>query len=167
MQRPKQYHLDAALRVVRYIKGSPGLGVFLKRGPISHLFAYCDSDWAAYPNTRRSITGYVIKPGDSLLSWKSKKQQTISRSSTEAEYRSLAAVAAEVTWIVGLLQELNVALNQPVYLYCDSKATLQIASNPIFHERTKHIEIDCHFVREKIKKWTARTSSCFNKASVG
>ncbi|XP_070014235.1 uncharacterized mitochondrial protein AtMg00810-like [Nicotiana sylvestris] len=134
MQHPKQSHLIAALRVVRYIKGSPGLGIFLKKGPITHLSAFCDSDWAACPNTQRSITGYAVKLGDSLLSWKSKKQQTVSRSLAEAEYRSLAAVTAE-----------------PVDVYCDSKAALQIAANPIFDERTKYIEIDCHFVREKIK----------------
>ncbi|XP_019261850.1 PREDICTED: uncharacterized protein LOC109239723 [Nicotiana attenuata] len=135
MQHPKQSYLTAALRV----------------DPITQLSAFCDSDWAACPNTRRSITGYVVKLGDTLLSWKSKKQQTVSRSSAEAEYRSLAAVATEVTWLVGLLQESNNEIHHPVDLYCDSKAALQIAANPIFHERTKHIEIDCHFFREKIK----------------
>nr|XP_016455761.1 PREDICTED: uncharacterized mitochondrial protein AtMg00810-like [Nicotiana tabacum] len=101
MQHPKQSHLTTTLRVVRYIKGSPGLGIFLKKGHITHLSAFCDSDWAACPNTRRLITGYAVKLGDSLLSWKSKKQQTVSCSSAEAEYRSLAAVTAEVTWLVG------------------------------------------------------------------
>ncbi|XP_075098880.1 uncharacterized protein LOC142175782 [Nicotiana tabacum] len=81
----------------------------------------------------------------------SKKQQTVSRSSAKIEYRSLVAVATEVTWLVGLLQELNIEIHQPVDLYCDSKAIFQIAANPIFHEKTKHIEIDYHFVREKIK----------------
>nr|XP_016453135.1 PREDICTED: uncharacterized mitochondrial protein AtMg00810-like [Nicotiana tabacum] len=108
--------MDAALRVVRYIKGSPGLGIFLKMSPISHLTAYCNSDWAACPNTRKSITGYVIKLGESLLSWKSKKQQAISRSSAEVEYMSLAVVAADITWLVGLLKELNVDLQQLVDL---------------------------------------------------
>lgn len=75
----------------------------------------------------------------------------MSRSSADAEYRSLAAEAAEVTWLVGLLQELDIEIHQPIDIYCDSKAALQIAANPIFHERTKHIHIDCHFVREKIK----------------
>ncbi|XP_016489982.1 secreted RxLR effector protein 161-like [Nicotiana tabacum] len=133
IQHPKQSHMDVALRVVRYIKGSPGLGIFLKKGSISHFTAYCDFDWVACPNTRRSITGYVIKLGESLLSWKSKKQQTISCNSPEVEYMSLAAVATEITWLVGVLKELNVYLQQPVDLYCDSKVALQIAANPIFH----------------------------------
>ncbi|XP_019265287.1 PREDICTED: uncharacterized protein LOC109242863 [Nicotiana attenuata] len=84
MQHPKQSHWDATLRVVRYIKAAPGLGILLGAGPIDTLSAYCDSDWASCPINRRSVTGYVIKLGDSLLSWKSKKQQTASRSSVEA-----------------------------------------------------------------------------------
>ncbi|XP_018624004.1 uncharacterized mitochondrial protein AtMg00810-like [Nicotiana tomentosiformis] len=94
MQHPKQSHWDATLRVVRYVKVAPCLGILLGTWPIDTLSAYCDSDWASCPNTRRSVTWYVIKLGDSLLSWKSKKQQTVSQSSAEAEYRSLAAAAA-------------------------------------------------------------------------
>ncbi|XP_016461504.1 secreted RxLR effector protein 161-like [Nicotiana tabacum] len=94
MQHPKQSHWDATLRVVRYVKVAPCLGILLGTWTIDTLSAYCDSDWASCPNTRRSVTWYVIKLGDSLLSWKSKKQQTVSQSSAEAEYRSLAAAAA-------------------------------------------------------------------------
>lgn len=88
MKRPKQSHMEAALRVVRYIKGSPNFGVLLQASPIDNIIAYCDSDWIACPNIKRSVTGYVIKLGSSLISWKSKKQQIMSRSlqkrSTEA-----------------------------------------------------------------------------------
>lgn len=97
------------------------------------------------------MTGYLVKLGDSLISWKSKKQRTVSRSPAETEYRSMTGVVAEVTWLVGLLNELKVNVKFLVKLQCDNKAALQIATNPIFHERTKHIEMDCHFVREKIK----------------
>lgn len=112
---------------------------------------YCDSDWAACPNTRRSVTGYAVLLGNCLISWNSKKQHTVSRSSTEAEYRSMTAEIAEVTWITGLLAKLDFPIAIPIPLHCDNKAAIQIASNPIFHERTKHIEIDCHFVQEKLK----------------
>jgi len=92
----------------------------------------------------------VVKLGDSLISWKSKKQSTISRSSAEAEYNSMVSATAEVVWLIGLFAELNWKLTLPVKLFCDSKAAIQIAANPIYHDRTKHIEIDCHFIREKI-----------------
>nr|XP_016452893.1 PREDICTED: uncharacterized mitochondrial protein AtMg00810-like [Nicotiana tabacum] len=125
MQHPKQSHLEAAMRVVRYIKKSPGMGIFLKKGALTQVTAYCDSDWAVCPNTRRSVTGYVIKLGDSLVSWKSKKQQIVSRSSAEAEYRSMAAVTAEIVWLVGLLKDLNVRVQEHVGVYTDSKAAMQ------------------------------------------
>ena len=93
----------------------------------------------------------MIMFGNSLISWKSKKQPTVSRSSAEAEYRSLASTVAEVIWLIGMFRELGVEIELPVNLHCDSKATLQIASNPVFHERTKHIDIDCHFIMVKIQ----------------
>ncbi|XP_033510478.1 uncharacterized mitochondrial protein AtMg00810-like [Nicotiana tomentosiformis] len=122
------------MRVVKYIKGPPGKGILLKKGSLEEISAYCDSDWAACPNTRRSVTCYVIKLGESLISWKSKKQQTVSRSSAEAEYRSMAAVSAELVWLVGLLKEFDMSLQMPVKVFCDSKAVLQIPANPIYHE---------------------------------
>ncbi|XP_015166313.1 uncharacterized mitochondrial protein AtMg00810-like [Solanum tuberosum] len=145
MQRPKYSHMDSALRIVRYLKGAPGLGILLPPRDITSMTAYCDADWGACPNTRRSVTGYVIMLRCSIVSRKSKKQNTVSRSSAEAEYRSMAAVTAEIIWLTGLLRDLGVVLSSPVGLFCDNKAALQIANNPIFHERTKHIEIDCYF----------------------
>jgi len=116
------------------------------------LTGYCVADWAACPNTRRSVTGYILKLGNTLIAWKSKKQATISRSSVEAEYRSLAGLTTEVIWVNNLAKELGIQIEGPISIYCDSKAAIQIAANPIFHERTKHVEIDCHFIREKIQQ---------------
>ncbi|KAE8715354.1 CSC1-like protein ERD4 [Hibiscus syriacus] len=101
---------------------------------------------------RKSVTGYCIKLDNSLISWKSKKHNTVARSSAEVEYRSMAMTTAELVWLSGLLNELGVKQNQPVKLFCDNKAALQIASNPVFHEMTKYIEIDCHFVRDNIQE---------------
>nr|XP_016490919.1 PREDICTED: uncharacterized mitochondrial protein AtMg00810-like [Nicotiana tabacum] len=151
MQQPKQSHLEVAFRVIKYLKSCPGLRVLLLTGPITNLIAYCDSDWASCPNTRRSVTGYVVKLGEALISWKSKKHHTVSRNSAKAEYKSMTTAVAEVTRVVGLLQELGLTISQHVSLFRDKKAAIQIASNPIFHERTKHIKLDCHFVHEKIK----------------
>jgi len=124
----------------------------------NNLTTYCDSDWGACLQTRRSVTGYLVKFGEALISWKSKKQDTVSRSSAEAEFRSMASATAEIIWLTGLLKELDVEVQVPTQLMCDSKAAIQIAANPIFHERTKHIDIDCHFVRERILQGMIRTN---------
>lgn len=90
--------------------------------------------------------------GDSLISWKCKKQNTVARSSTEAEYRSVATTLCEVTWLYNLLREMHFKIPIPVPMYCDNTSAIHIAKNPILHERTKHIELDCHFFREKVKE---------------
>ncbi|XP_019266375.1 PREDICTED: uncharacterized protein LOC109243831 [Nicotiana attenuata] len=147
MHAPKISHLEAALRVIRYLKKNPGLGILMSSTGSTKLQAYCDADWASCPNTRKSVTGYMVTLGDSLISWKSKKQNTISRSSAEAEYMSLASIVAEIVWLIGLFNP----------LYCDSKSAMQIAANPVFHERTKHIDIDCHFICEKVQQGLVET----------
>ncbi|KAI5648573.1 hypothetical protein M9H77_34578 [Catharanthus roseus] len=148
MHTPRHAHWDAAIRVVRYLKGSPGRGIFLSSNSSLLLTAYCDSDWATCPITRRSLTGYFISLGGSPISWKTKKQHTVSRSSAEAEYRSMAMTLCELKWLSILLRDLHVPVTRPIPLHCDNQAALHITANPVFHEHTKHIEIDCHFVRD-------------------
>jgi len=89
--------------------------------------------------------------GKTPISWKSKKQETISLSSAEAEYRSLRKVVGELVWVDRLLRELDVPSSKPIAVHCDSQSAIHIARNPVFHERTKHIEVDCHFVRDKLQ----------------
>ena len=101
-------------------------------------------------DTRRSISGFYVFLGESLISWKYKKQQVVSRSSAESEYRAMTAVTSEIAWLIALLSTFGHIHKEPTFLYCDNKAALHIAANLVFHERTKHIEIDCHFIREKI-----------------
>uniref|UniRef100_A0A3Q7EYQ7 Reverse transcriptase Ty1/copia-type domain-containing protein n=1 Tax=Solanum lycopersicum TaxID=4081 RepID=A0A3Q7EYQ7_SOLLC len=107
MQQPKRSHWEAAIRVVKYLKLAPGQGILMSSSSSHELTCWCDAEWAACPNTRRFVTCYLVKFGSSLVSWKSKKQQTVSRSSAEAEYRSMASAVAEVTWLLGLFQELG------------------------------------------------------------
>lgn len=133
------------------------MGVLLSSAKSKELQVYCDSDLGSCLHTRRSVTGFMVKLGGSLISWKSKKQATISRSSTEAEYRSMASAVAEVVWLVKLFKELGVEVHTPVTIYSDSKSAIQIAANPVLHERTKHIELDCHFIREKIQNGLVQT----------
>ncbi|XP_049397189.1 uncharacterized protein LOC125861305 [Solanum stenotomum] len=119
---------------------------------LQKVFKMKDLDWASCPFTRRSVTGYMVKIGDYLVSWKAKKQNTVSRSSAEAEYKSLASTVSELVWLLGMLKEVGVEVQLPVQVYSDSQAAIQIAANPVYHERTKHIEIDCHFIREMIQQ---------------
>ncbi|XP_070007778.1 uncharacterized mitochondrial protein AtMg00810-like [Nicotiana sylvestris] len=163
MHKPKQSHMEAALRVVRYIKNAPGLGLLMPSESSRKLKAYCDLDWRGCLKTRKSVTGYLVKFGNALVSWKSKNQDTVPRSSAEAEFRSMASVVAELTWLIGLYKELRVEVEVPMDLYYDSKAAIQIVVNPIFHEHTKHIDIDCHFVREKIIQGLVKTYYVYTK----
>ncbi|XP_059450873.1 uncharacterized mitochondrial protein AtMg00810-like [Corylus avellana] len=151
MHSPRTAHMDAAHRVVRYLKGSIGKGIFLSSSSTIHLQGYCDSDWAGCPITRRSTTGFCIFIGSNLISWKTKKQSTVSRSSAEAEYRAMATLTCELQWLKYLLNDMGISHSSPITMFCDNQAALHIANNPVFHERTKHIEIDCHFVREKLQ----------------
>ncbi|CAM8990642.1 unnamed protein product [Rhodiola kirilowii] len=148
MCKPTEDHLSAAHRVLRYLKSAPAQGLFYPSGQTLQLKAYCDADWASCPVTRKSVSGYAVLLGESLISWKIKKHATVSRSSAEAEYRAMAHACCELTWLQRLLLDLQVHVPTPVSLYCDNDAAMHIAKNPVFHERTKHVELDCHVVRQ-------------------
>ncbi|CAH9080519.1 unnamed protein product [Cuscuta europaea] len=150
MHAPRRVHWDAVIRVLHYLKGHPGQGILFRRHSPLTLLGYCDSDWASCPNTRRSVTGYFVTLGGSLISWRTKKQVTVSRSSAEAEYRSMATITCELLWLKSLFHSLRIKLS-PIQVLCDNKAAIYIASNPVFHERTKHIELDCHFIRDHVR----------------
>ncbi|KAK6147652.1 hypothetical protein DH2020_018564 [Rehmannia glutinosa] len=152
MSQPTDYHLSSAHRVLRYVKANPGKGIFYPSASSLQLKAYSDADWAKCTDTRRSISGYAIYLGEALISWKAKKQPTISRSSIEAEYRAIALTTCELQWISYLFQDVNLTQSQPAAIYTDSRSAYCISQNPCHHERTKHIQIDCHFVREKIQQ---------------
>ncbi|CAM8997805.1 unnamed protein product [Rhodiola kirilowii] len=147
MSAPTADHLMAAKRLLRYIKGTPAQGLFFSAASSLVLTAFCDADWATCPKTRRSTSGFCICLGDSLVSWRTKKQAIVSRSSAESEYRAMAATCSEILWLTRLLSDMKASVPAPISLHYDNQAALHISKNLVFHERTKHIEIDCHFVR--------------------
>ncbi|KAL0427911.1 UNVERIFIED_CONTAM: Retrovirus-related Pol polyprotein from transposon RE1 [Sesamum latifolium] len=152
MQSPCKQHWDAALHLLRYLKGTTGKGLFFPSGVSMDLVAYSYPDWASCVDTRRSLTGFCIFLGTLLISWKTKKQHTVSRSTAEAEYRSMASATCELIWVYNLLQDFQITIHTPIPFLCDNQAALHIVANPVFHERTKHLEIDCHLVRDKFKE---------------
>ncbi|GJU77538.1 ribonuclease H-like domain-containing protein [Tanacetum coccineum] len=134
MHDPREPHFAALKRILRYVRGTLD----------------SDADWESCPTTRRSTSAYCVFLGDNLLSWSSKRQHTISRSSDEAEYRGVANVVTETAWLRNLLHELHTPLQSATLIYCDNVSAVYMSSNPVQHQRTKHIEIDIHFVRDKV-----------------
>ncbi|GJY74958.1 ribonuclease H-like domain-containing protein, partial [Tanacetum coccineum] len=167
MHAPLKSHFDIGLRVLKYLKLAPGLGVeFVKREGGCVVSAYSDSDWAKCPMTRRSVSGYCVFVNGNLVSWKSKRQATLSKSSAEAEYRSMASTTSEIMWIVKILGEFGFSNVVPADLFCDNKSAMQIAANPVMHEKTKHFDIDVHLVREKVASGLIKTVKVDTKAQV-
>jgi hypothetical protein len=142
-------HLAAAKRVLHYIRGTLNHSIEFTLDPLS-LSAYTDADWVGDPDDRRSTSGFLIYLGSNAITWSAKKKPTVSRSSTESEYCALAFASAELCWIRTLLKDLRIFISDTPILWCDNVSALAIASNPVFHARTKHIEVDFHFVRERV-----------------
>lgn len=150
MHDPREAHLNALKRILRYVKGTISHGLRLYKSTTTSLVAYSDADWAGCPSTRRSTSGYCVFLGDNLISWSSKRQDVVSRSSAEAEYRGVANAVSEATWLRKLLLEMKIPIPRATIVFCDNISAIYMSSNPVQHQRTKHVEIDIHFVREKV-----------------
>ena len=150
MHDPREQHLHALKRILRYIRGTLDHGLQIHRSYAAGLIAYSDADWGGCPVTCRSTSGYCVFLGDNLISWSSKRQATISRSSAEAEYHGVANAVAETSWLRNLLLELGCPTNKATFVYCDNISAVYMSSNPVQQQRTKHIDIDIHFVRDKV-----------------
>jgi len=178
LTQPRTPHMEAAIHVVKYFKSTINKGLFYLSSPDLSLTAYSDADWGRCMSSRRYLIGYCVFLGDSLVSWKikkkkkknskifitffffllflfllkkkKKKKKTVSKSSVEFEYRSMSETASELVWIAGLLQDLQIPASLLNPLHCDNRAAQHIAENPVFHNTTKHLDLDCHYVRDKL-----------------
>ena len=144
-------HWAAVKRILRYLKQCTKLGLKISKSKSMLVSGYSDADWAGNIDDRRSTGGFAVFLGDNLVSWNARKQATVSRSSTESEYKVLANATAEIMWIQTLLAELGVSSPLMARLWCDNLGAKYLSSNPVFHARTKHIEVDYHFVRERVQ----------------
>jgi hypothetical protein len=154
MHDPRRGHLDAVYRMLWYLKSCHGKGMFFKSHGHLKVEGYSDADWASCLDDRRSTSGYCVFVGGNLILWRSKKQSVVSRSTVEAEYRAISLLICEMLWVKSLLSELKVLRKGPLKLWCDNKSAINIANNPVQHDRTKHVEIDRFFIKEKLDDGT-------------
>jgi len=151
---PTSVHYAHLLRVLRYLRATPGRGLFFSSSSSLQLSAYSDATWASDPSDRRSVTGFCLFLGSSLLTWKSKKQTGVSRSSTEAELRAMASTAEEIIWLRWLLADFGVVSSGPTTLFCDNTSAIQLTLNPVKFSLSKHIGVDVFFLREQYSQRT-------------
>ncbi|XP_040999433.1 uncharacterized mitochondrial protein AtMg00810-like [Juglans microcarpa x Juglans regia] len=166
MHDPKNTDWTAVKRILQYLKSTINHGLFLAKKSGLTLHAFSDADWAGCPHDRRSTRGFCIFLGNHLISWSSRKQHTLACSSIEAEYKSLANTTAELIWLQTLIKDLGFSLSQPSVLWCDNLGATYLSSNPIYHShhsRTKHMDVDFHFVRDRVAAKTLQVQFCSNK----
>ncbi|GAA0153040.1 transmembrane signal receptor [Lithospermum erythrorhizon] len=161
MSRPTELHLQAAKRILRYLKGSMNLGILYQRNSIKgELKAYTDSDYAGDYDDRKSTSGYVFVLNDGAISWGSKKQPIVTLSTTEAEYVATTACVCQLIWMKRILKTLNYEDRDCTEIRCDNSSTIKLSKNPVFHGRCKHIEVRYHFLRDLVKEGVISLSYC-------
>ena len=162
MQNPLQFHWQEGLRILRYLCQSPDIGIWylVGDGTLPVLQGWSDADWGGDPDNWRSASGYVFSLGPGAISWSSKRQPTVALSSTTAEYRAACNATCEAVWLRRLLGELGFPQQKKTLVLSDNQRCIAIAKNPVFHARTKHIEIQYHFVREKVLDGTISLDYC-------
>jgi len=150
MQTPRKPHLDVVRRILRYIKHTLQCGIFYEAKSQLQVHGYMDANWVGNVSDRRSTNGFMFSFGSDAISWSSKKQPTVALSSTEAEYKGVAIATCEVVWLQKLLLDLGQLVDAHIVIYCDNISSILLANNPVYHVRTKHIEVHYHFIREKV-----------------
>jgi hypothetical protein len=151
MSKPSKDHWIGVKRVLRYLKGTLNYGIkYSANNGNPELIGYSDSDWAGDIDTRRSTSGYVFQLSNSVISWSSRKQATVAKSSSEAEYVALSLAAQEAIWLQRLMCDLGKTIDKPTIIFEDNQGAIELAKNPKYHNRTKHIDVCHHFVRERV-----------------
>jgi histone deacetylase 1/2 len=152
MHAPTDSHYATVKRILRYLKGTTSYGFYITRGSSFTLHGFTDVDWVGSIDDRKSTGGYLVFFGQTPISWKSGKQRIVARSFTEAEYKALADGIAEVIWLQYLLTDMQVPSVSVPTIWCDNLGATYLSTNPIFHARTKHVEVDYHFLRDQVAK---------------
>lgn len=166
LHAPTEENWSSVKRILRYLKDTASYGLLITKSKDTALNVYSDADWASDVADRKSTTGYAVFMGNNLISWNSKKQQTVARSSTEAEYRAIGLAVTELTWIQSLLQNIKFSSSTIPNLWCDNIGATYLSVNPVFHARSKHLEVDFHFVRDKVHKHEVKVQFICSKDQI-
>ncbi|RVW20357.1 hypothetical protein VitviT2T_022833 [Vitis vinifera] len=142
--------MSAVMQILRYLKSSPGKGLMFSKNDHLRVEGYTDADWAGNIMDRKSTSGYFTFVGGNLVTWRSKKQKVVALSSAEAKFRGMAKGLCELLWLRRLLTEIGFAPDSEMMLFCDNKVAIDISHNPIQHDRTKHVEVDRHFIKQNL-----------------
>ncbi|WMV20154.1 hypothetical protein MTR67_013539 [Solanum verrucosum] len=151
MHHPSHTHWQAVKRLLQYLKSTIHHGLLFHHESNAALHVYTNADWVGDHDDRTSTSAYVIYLGLTPISWSSKKQRTVARPLTEAEYRAVAHAVAETNWLTNLLKEFRISLDNVPTIYCDNIVTTYFCQNPVFHGRMKQIAIDFHFVKDQVQ----------------
>lgn len=163
MHKPTDEHWKAAKRILRYLAGTLSHGIYISKFSPNTLHAYSDADWAGDTDDYISTNAYIVYMGSTPIAWSSRKQTGVARSSTEAEYRSVANTATELSWVCSLLTELGVTLTATPTVYCDNVGATYLSANPVFHSKMKHLALDFHFVRNNVQSGALRVTHVSTK----
>ena len=160
MANPSETHWNAIKRILRYLKGTTELGIFYKKGEDIKLVAYTDSDYAGDIDDRKSTSGFVFSLGTGAVSWSSKKQPIVTLSTTESEYIAATSCACQCIWIMRILETIGFKEQKLILILCDSNSAIKLSENPVFHGKSKHIDVRFHFLRDLVREGKIKLSHC-------
>lgn len=166
MERPTEFHLLAAKRALRYVKGTVSFGMFYPNRGREELIGYMDSDYAGDQDDRKSTSGYVFLMNSGAISWSSKKQPIVTVSTTEAEFIAAASSACQVVWLRRILKNLNQVQSSPTVVYCDNISAIKLSKNPVMHGRSKHMDVRFHFLRNLVRDGVVELIQCSTQDQV-